>query len=1831
MPGFRTWVGLLLVAALLLQRSNGQSLPPWYQGYRNGDEASCQAFLATYGISALALQPAAFTNPLDQSTAPGEAWHPSFAILPWKGANLPNYDRWAWGNRRFAATGRSWLLFEIKQSITALDATLQAASPHCDATCQARQRAALKSLFQALDGPNWTDDLWRNTWGSETLHHCCWPGVTCCSAGNTLPLNRITGTGEVRMFVDTSFRGIACVQRAGVASVDFEHLPGLRTASAGNTRTVPLGVFAALASSLEYVNLKRMGVTGALPDDVLSAQLLRAFHVEQNDLEGTIPDHSTFLTDPATPGWSSHLLLRHWAIGDNARLTGRLPDSLPFCLSLQYIEFQNNAMLGPLPLGFTGGPPDTRFFSGAGNRIAGEVFGLPPGQSFSDAQLLFDDIGIWDAVQDLRVGTISLRGNQLSGTIPQYMAIFAYEYLDLGENALSGTIPTNIASPARIRSIRLDRNDLTGQLPDPLTPWGLEELDVCLNAGLSGSFPRSLADIRTLKLCRVAGTAMFGELPEEVGALPQLTELDVSETLMQHNASRPNSRGELLPEFLRLTEERTVPNAALGFDPHLLCPSVVVANATAQCGGALGTCVSGLDLSVGMSPSYFHYRGCRCSSGYRKSHVDLSGAELSRVVQSFTDPAAGWPNDAAYVDTFLPRQRVVCVPDDDHLVVIVSTVVAGSVFLVLIIVLAVLFFLWRDRIAVVLMERRKRAGPPGAGREITLVLTDVQDSTALWEASPHEMATANSMHDAILRAYLARWHGYEVTTEGDSFLLAFHEPTDAIGWCLSVQQALHVANWPESMRGHEGALDPSPTSLGKQPGRASKEILRTSWLGQVGRNNTPNEDERVTCSTPHRRGSASGARDLRRSTIPSDPGGPNAGLARPSQDGFVRNGSEEGTVAPPGPEGDPSALLVDDGARFFRGLRVRMSVATAHCEHATTHRMTRRLEYDGPVVTLVNAIQEVTRGGQILMCAQTYEGVHARHPIIAAKLFECSPHKRLAKLARASGTGTRSMGSRRGRKSGASVLRDALMRSRTGSQAGVASEHVASPGPEPTRSATHLGSPASIPVAASFTEDLASPAPPVENGGAAAPPSRRQPVWAPTLETNMEASASAPPNEDDIAIAAPAKPSRVRFDSGIVDEFASDSVAGRPGASLVADPSPTPTSMPHARSGSQSFGIMASLRAVMTGSLRGADTREDRMVQDGFSANGRGDARGSEWDLLMLDMGEYDLGLPQGVHLYQALAPFLEERARFCAEIPRHLMKSPGYFHAPGTTAPMVPARSACPHGVAYLACSACAPCVLRLPDVVIVFCGPVSIDELYKHDRHATQEALEVYKSVTREVLLRYDGYECQELSGAFMLAFHSLGDAFLFGSALQLALLGAHWPRKLLKSPCAAVERGSDGAVQRRGLRVRVGVCRGMPVKVLPHTATGRTDYFGPLVNRAARMCFAAAQGGQVIGTAEQAGAALLEMLEQPVESGAKGLTRHFFRKPCVLPQALASESGRLISETVESEIRLSLTGQTPMNLRFMSECGLTSEAAQAFQDAQMLAEALGQTNGPRLPLGRGNSEDMKVPRPDVPARASSAVRTSVATSRGADRSDFPHSTREPVPSRSERRFRVEARSHADASAAEFRRGNSLGGAGRDAEYTWRVEACRIVLRHVGQFRLKGVSGDYHLASIAPKSLAEVQHSLPTAKKAKLLREPGGTLLEGVALMPILEHVAPGVSERAASRVRSRVGSKFNKRYLSRAESHGIDGLGRRIATKLSGTFSKRDLSQEIVRPEDHPHSPRALAKASTGVDPGDLTGLCMVLEHHGETPQPSKQNSHNDGNQTASNAQDENASEH
>jgi len=52
--------------------------------------------------------------------------------------------------------------------------------------------------------------------------------------------------------------------------------------------------------------------------------------------------------------------------------------------------------------------------------------------------------------------------------------------------------------------------------------------------------------------------------------------------------------------------------------------------------------------------------------------------------------------------------------------------------------------------------------PPKKGQFVTLVITDIEGSTSLWDSKPREMNEALATHDALLRSLMRTHHGYDL-------------------------------------------------------------------------------------------------------------------------------------------------------------------------------------------------------------------------------------------------------------------------------------------------------------------------------------------------------------------------------------------------------------------------------------------------------------------------------------------------------------------------------------------------------------------------------------------------------------------------------------------------------------------------------------------------------------------------------------------------------------------------------------------------------------------------------------------------------------------------------------------------------------------------------------------------------------------------------------------------------------------------------------------------------------------------------------------------------------
>ncbi|CAG9462600.1 unnamed protein product [Pedinophyceae sp. YPF-701] len=77
-----------------------------------------------------------------------------------------------------------------------------------------------------------------------------------------------------------------------------------------------------------------------------------------------------------------------------------------------------------------------------------------------------------------------------------------------------------------------------------------------------------------------------------------------------------------------------------------------------------------------------------------------------------------------------------------------------------------------------------------------VLVSDIMGSTDLWEMDEELAMSVIRTHDRVMRQYAARFHALELRTEGDSFVLAFQSVYFALEFAMAVQLELLAQEWP---------------------------------------------------------------------------------------------------------------------------------------------------------------------------------------------------------------------------------------------------------------------------------------------------------------------------------------------------------------------------------------------------------------------------------------------------------------------------------------------------------------------------------------------------------------------------------------------------------------------------------------------------------------------------------------------------------------------------------------------------------------------------------------------------------------------------------------------------------------------------------------------------------------------------------------------------------------------------------------------------------------------------------------------------------------------------
>ena len=365
-----------------------------------------------------------------------------------------------------------------------------------------RDRAALIALYNATDGPNWTDHTnWLNppadvaTFTGQELN--AWFGVTVLDdrvVALQLPRNSLRGTlpeelGDLTALLQLRLYGNSLEGTIPPELGQLDSLRGLLLHDNALIGAIPpdLGNL----PSLEQLHLHNNGLDGGIPEALGALAVLKQLWLYGNSLGGTIPRDLGRLDS-----------LRGLLLQDNA-LIGAIPPELGDLAHLEDLWLQGNSLEGTIPREL-GQLDRLRGLLLHENQLTGAI---PP--ELGGLAYLQD---LWlhsNALEDSiprALGTLdSLRGlvlhdNQLTGTIPSSLGDLSHlRWLQLQENALEGSIPPALGRLTQLERLQLSGNALAGSIPDSLGQLGALEYLYVDNNALSGVLPGTLVQLSALK------------------------------------------------------------------------------------------------------------------------------------------------------------------------------------------------------------------------------------------------------------------------------------------------------------------------------------------------------------------------------------------------------------------------------------------------------------------------------------------------------------------------------------------------------------------------------------------------------------------------------------------------------------------------------------------------------------------------------------------------------------------------------------------------------------------------------------------------------------------------------------------------------------------------------------------------------------------------------------------------------------------------------------------------------------------------------------------------------------------------------------------------------------------------------------------------------------------------------------------------------------------------------------------------------------------------------------------------------------------------------------
>ncbi|CAL5417267.1 unnamed protein product [Camellia sinensis] len=354
---------------------------------------------------------------------------------------------------------------------------------------------------------------------NHSLHHCHWNGILCSHRhpdrviGLTLDSQGLVGSLSPHIG-NLSFLKVIDLQSNsfhGPIPQEMGRLFRLQTIEFNNNSFgggTPNNL--SRCSKLEWLNLLDNNLTKNIPAALGSLSRLGILALSKNKLSGTIP--------PSIGNLSS--LSKHSLAECN--LQGKIPGEITKLRGLTFVQLSQNKLSGKVPSGLYN-ISIIILLSLAENQLEGNI---PDdiGSTLPDHKFLYFVNNFGTMPRDLGkltgLQTIAVHQNRLQDDLTFISSLTnctSLQFIDVGKNLLSGTLPDSVANlPTYLSLINLEHNQIHGSIPSEVGSLkNLAVMDLSYNR-LSRSIPNTLSSCLSLEWLLLEANSFEGEIPQSL-------------------------------------------------------------------------------------------------------------------------------------------------------------------------------------------------------------------------------------------------------------------------------------------------------------------------------------------------------------------------------------------------------------------------------------------------------------------------------------------------------------------------------------------------------------------------------------------------------------------------------------------------------------------------------------------------------------------------------------------------------------------------------------------------------------------------------------------------------------------------------------------------------------------------------------------------------------------------------------------------------------------------------------------------------------------------------------------------------------------------------------------------------------------------------------------------------------------------------------------------------------------------------------------------------------------------------------------------------------------